>query len=313
MIFRDDTGASGPFFTLDDIYELEATCGIKPQHMGTEIVKQLYAEFLTHRFVLEVRVVEQGLSNKPLTRWVNLVFFAVKPDKGHYYNSNGQPVLQTAVDPVAQRLSGSWWRHMLYTATAPDNRRELYTGTTKDELEQLLPSVDFNLAKAPGVPVGFLPLGSQAELKLPIAEGRKFKQPKYALDDEAEGTWREGHQPVGLHPPTYLQYIDMIEKENEGKPPNEIKTPTVDTWEQDRLNQAYWTTETGRRVQPPTWEQYCQWLKRRDRAFASSAWGVRLVSSREDPSEQGFKRFKADQRNWVSQPENGDEEGCSLM
>ncbi|KAJ5116819.1 hypothetical protein N7456_001167 [Penicillium angulare] len=252
--FLDDTGATAPMVSLDDIEAITAVCGQEPVHLGGEIAKEaLGLSMFGHRFALEVAVVNNLDERTPMTRWVNTIFFAVDAD-------TGDEAQDKEIKPP--RLSGSWWRHMLYTATAPDNRRCLYVGTTKQEVIDLLPDVDHNKAKPPYV-----------EQTIDNTERIDPPSHKRAREEDSEELPKskkaKGFDPSGKfgelkdekpHQPSYTQYLEWLEKHNEEHPDDEELIPTWDDYQTHRVDQKNWTTETEGRLRRPSLEHYYAWL-----------------------------------------------------
>ncbi|KAJ5152026.1 hypothetical protein N7492_010321 [Penicillium capsulatum] len=132
--FFDDTGASHASIWEDDltvIKEADGT-GIDPRPMGIIKCSTGNGEVEERTVMLEMRI---GGTKGRFTRWVR-VLCTINPGRKQC--------------PV--RLSGSWWRHMLYTAHIPDNAGCLLVSTTRDELIPMLTEHDHNLAKGPWLP-----------------------------------------------------------------------------------------------------------------------------------------------------------------
>ncbi|KAJ5261186.1 hypothetical protein N7478_011781 [Penicillium angulare] len=203
-----------------------------------------------HRFALEVAVVNNLEDRIPMTRWVRTIFFAVDA----YANDD-----EEHKDAKPPRLSGSWWRHMLYTATAPDNNRNLYVGTTKQEVINLLPDVDHTKAKPPyseqailGTEQLFNPHESKREREEESEEMPESKKAK-GFDVSANFGEIEEEKP---HSPSYTRYLAWLEKHNGEYSDDEPSIPTWDDWQMHRLDQKYWTTETEGKLRRPSLEHY---------------------------------------------------------
>lgn len=134
MKFLDDTGASHPSIWESDlavIKEVDGTdIGFRP--MGVIKCATGNGEVEERTAMLEMRMAG---SNGGFTRWVRVLCTVNKSRRRC---------------PV--RLSGSWWRHMLYTAHIPDNGGDLLVSTTRDEFIPMITEHDHNLAKGPWLP-----------------------------------------------------------------------------------------------------------------------------------------------------------------
>ncbi|KAJ5147404.1 hypothetical protein N7526_000756 [Penicillium atrosanguineum] len=133
--FFDDTGSEAVTIFDDDLNEIMnlAPQGIRVPVIGEYNMITVGGKSVTHRnIVLQARVIGPG--EHAMTNWYS-VRVAVWPTS------------QKVDVPV--RLSGGWWRHVLYVANAPDNRGHLYASTTKQDLCKMLPDVDFQQAQGP--------------------------------------------------------------------------------------------------------------------------------------------------------------------
>lgn len=285
---------------MDDVREIELVCGTRPQHLGTEIARQPVGNIIAHRYVFEARVLSRVDGSKPMTRWVRLVFFGHELKMENSSLSDEENTVPTNdpgrsirnYHPTAPRLSGSWWRHMLYTATAPDNNRILYTATTKKEIDSIVPDADLDVARPPETPFGLRHRAEQREIEERSAAKRLKGTPK--------------EQPR-LHKPTYAQYSLMIEKENEHKPESQkIKANTLH-YERDCLKQKYWTTEYERILKPPTFHEYCEWLDVQNITMISDNWAKRKDVEKALPTREGYKQYKLDPKNWTWQLMNDED------
>lgn len=133
--FLDDTGSETVTIFDDDLDEIMnlAPQGIHVPVIGEYNMITAEGKSVTHRnIVLQARVIGPG--EYAMTNWYS-VRVAIWP-------------ASHKVD-VPVRLSGNWWRHVLYVANAPDNRGHLYASTTKQDLCKMLPDVDFQQAQGP--------------------------------------------------------------------------------------------------------------------------------------------------------------------
>lgn len=266
---------------------------MKAKHMGAEQAREaLGTSIFGHRYVLEVAIIDSKSHRIPMTRWVQAVFFAVDYKRPEFESS-----------ALTQRLSGSWWRHMLYTATAPDNERKLYVSNSKAEIVNQLPDVSHSMARPPDIPTALFPLSHQVMLKDQANECRANR--------EAEG----GLQREGLHPPSYMQYIEWLEGYNKNLEPGKQIQASAEGFKSYRLDQRYWTRSrdwTANNLHAPTWEEYSGWVERvnattcADKRQGDSRPRVRRYS----PTYQGYQDFKLDQANWIPQEVRDDKAGC---
>ncbi|KAJ5618635.1 hypothetical protein N7528_006746 [Penicillium herquei] len=281
--FRDDTGASAPVVTMRDIRLIESICGRKARHLGSALGREVMGRLINgHQYSLEVCIVNNPSDRAPMTRWVKTIFFAVEYEPP----SDGER---------SCRLSGAWWRHMLYTATVPDNRKRLYAAQEKGELCDAIPKVDWMIARAPTVPPSRDP--SNGPELAPVAQQTNDKESPPPLEP-----WMpEGYQQGSLRPPTYLQYLEWLEDYNRDLSEDEEQLiPTWENYQQYRLIQAHWTTQTDARMQPPTWNQYLAHVHRQNLASeADTPLGMapRYVTA----DLPGYFEFRLDQRNWTAE------------
>ena len=266
---------------------------MKAKHMGAEQAREaLGTSIFGHRYVLEVAIIDSKSHRIPMTRWVQAVFFAVDYKRPEFESS-----------ALTQRLSGSWWRHMLYTATAPDNERKLYVSNSKAEIVNQLPDVSHSMARPPDIPTALFSLSHQVMLKDQANERRANR--------EAEG----GLHREGLHPPSYMQYIEWLEGYNKNLEPGKQIQASPEGFKSYRLDQRYWTRSrdwTANNLHAPTWEEYSGWVERvnattcADKRQGDSRPRVRRYS----PTYQGYQDFKLDQANWIPQEVRDDKAGC---
>ncbi|KAJ6023836.1 hypothetical protein N7540_004633 [Penicillium herquei] len=281
--FRDDTGASAPVVTVSDIRLIESICGRRARHLGSALGREVMGRLINgHQYSLEVCIVNNPTDRAAMTRWVKTIFFAVEYDPP----SDGQR---------SCRLSGAWWRHMLYTATVPDNRKRLYAAQEKGELCDAMARVDWMIARAPTVPTTREASVGPEHAPAPV--------PQQSIEDSRplEPWMPEDYQPGSLRPPTYLQYLEWLEGHNRDLPEGaERLIPTWDNYQQHRLLQAHWTTQRDARMQPPTWDQYVAHVHRQNLATeAETPLGMapRYVAS----DLPGYFEYRIDQRNWTAE------------
>ncbi|KAJ5096847.1 hypothetical protein N7456_007568 [Penicillium angulare] len=307
--FRDDTGAFAPMISRDDLWSIQraAGSGLGAAHLGGEVAREALGKYMQgQKYVLDVMVINNQAERIPMTRWVQTVFFVVDhridPEVAEERKSRGLPKT-----PPTERLSGSWWRHMLYTATVPDNNRYIYTGTKKSEMETV-PDVDFQEALAPRVPVSIASLSQQAKKGFKITG---WVPPNPGENDSLRAEDFDGRK----HPPTYQRYLEWVEKENERRTvPLE---PTADDFRRYRLDQRNWTNEQPTKLKQPTWDQYLQWLHRRNRTLVSDVRGsgepVIDAFGVYHPTIGGFVKFKSNQANWLEYPVEEEKGSCPLQ
>ncbi|KAJ5715449.1 uncharacterized protein N7483_012630 [Penicillium malachiteum] len=205
-------------------------------------------------------------------------------------------------------LSGAWWRHMLYTATVPDNRKRLYAAQEKGELCDAIPRVDWMIARAPTVPPTREPSIGLESAPAPVyQQSRENSRP-------LEPWMPDDYQPGNLRPPTYLQYLEWLEGHNRDLPEGEERLiPTWDNYQQHRLIQAHWTTQRDARMQPPTWDQYVAYVHRQN--LATEAETPLAMQPRYMTSDlPGYFEYRLDQRNWTAEAEgNSDNNECLVQ
>ncbi|KAJ5151582.1 hypothetical protein N7492_009877 [Penicillium capsulatum] len=132
--FMDDTGAANTMLHTEDITSLETLDGTqRAPPLGVVTASTPGGRIPVNRYLLEARVMASD-GEKPLTKWIQVPVMAVSASLQGYRRS---------------RLSGGWWRHMLYVASAPDNSGNLYVHTTQPGLSDMLPDVDAAQAHAP--------------------------------------------------------------------------------------------------------------------------------------------------------------------
>jgi hypothetical protein len=133
--FLDDTGSDVVTIFDDDLDEILnlTPSGTQVPTIGVFALHTAGGKSNIHRnIVLQARVL--GPSEQPITNFYP-VRVVVWPSSYR-------------VD-VPVRLSGNWWRHVLYVASAPANNGRLYASTMKQDLGKALPDVDFQQAKEP--------------------------------------------------------------------------------------------------------------------------------------------------------------------
>jgi hypothetical protein len=147
--FFDDTGSDTATIFEDDLEEIMklAPEGAEVPTIGEYSMNTVKGDLIHRNVVMQIRVLSPG--DNPITRWY--------PVRVTVY-----PQSHKADMPV--RLSGNWWRHVLYTATAPDNKGLLYASTMKQDLCKALPDVDHNQA---GGPKNTLGLGGEGDPATP--------------------------------------------------------------------------------------------------------------------------------------------------
>lgn len=133
--FLDDTGSDVVTIFDDDLNEILnlAPSGTQVPTIGVFALHTAGGKSNVHRnIVLQARVL--GPAEQPITNFY--------PVRVAVWSSSYK------VD-VPVRLSGNWWRHVLYVASAPTNKGRLYASTMKHDLCKMLPDVDFQRAQEP--------------------------------------------------------------------------------------------------------------------------------------------------------------------
>ncbi|KAJ5291945.1 hypothetical protein N7478_001196 [Penicillium angulare] len=229
--FRDDTGAFAPMISRDDLWSIYRACGSAALHLGGEVAREALGKRMQRqKYVLDVMVMNNQAERITMTRWVQTVFFVVDhkadPEVAEERQKRGLPKI-----PPTERLSGSWWRHMLYTVTVPDNHRRVYTGTKKSEMDTV-PDVDYDEALPPRVSLSLAPLSAQAKKGAKI-EGWVPPEP----EDQNRGgsrSWRGEYLDGSKHPPSCRRYLEWVNKENERR--TVPLKPTADEFKRHRLD-----------------------------------------------------------------------------
>lgn len=136
MEFRDDTGADFMTLFMEDVDEIRSGVDTTQHDVidyGFMRNQGVSGTFISWVIGLEMKILDDMVAGNHMTS------FKVQPmvvmPRGHAPRTG-----------FSQRLSGSWWRSALYTASAPDNNHRLYVSQTKDGLGKMLPNVDFNAA-----------------------------------------------------------------------------------------------------------------------------------------------------------------------
>lgn len=121
----DDTGATTMLLFHEDLVEIQQACGDLANYLGDITSRTANGPMACSNYRLEVNVIDEDYE-EILDQWVPLTV-TVKPGSRQ---SNG-----------ADRLSGMWLRHLLYTATCPDGKGRLYISKSRNGLVTELPSV----------------------------------------------------------------------------------------------------------------------------------------------------------------------------
>lgn len=128
MQFIDDTGANvmGIWDSdLDELIHYDNLTGPIPLNLGDHSITTASTPIVQKSVLLEVRVSNYGLFSK----WYRMeVLVRPTPSSG--------PVDRT------MRLSGSWWREVVYTATVPDSQRNLLACDNYWEFMGQIPDVN---------------------------------------------------------------------------------------------------------------------------------------------------------------------------
>ncbi|KAJ5987228.1 hypothetical protein N7451_011593 [Penicillium sp. IBT 35674x] len=138
--FYDDTGSCVPTLFQSDVKSLRALspnmAPVRPT--GPIVSSGIGGNAITQGYSLDYRVI--GRNDIALTPWYRL---------------------QTSVHPDSDkkmfgyRLSGSWWRNLLFCANAPDDSYNLYVATNKGLLANNLPEVDLSKVRPEAFAVGY--------------------------------------------------------------------------------------------------------------------------------------------------------------
>lgn len=132
----DDTGSTMTRIWESDIRQIQTLAGGAPLvGMGTmTFIDATGTVTACKTYQLEVNVLRSDDGHAIIPKW-NRIQVVAAPDRIRDKGSN--------------RLSGIWLRHVMYTATVPDNKGRLYLSATRDELVDALPDVSVRLANAP--------------------------------------------------------------------------------------------------------------------------------------------------------------------
>lgn len=131
--FLDDTGASHMFMFQADLDQVQQSCARLALPLGDMIGHTPNGTMVHPTYRLEVNIVDAD--HEPiLDEWVP-VRVMVKPGSQQSNNMD--------------RLSGMWMRHVLYTATCPDNNGRLYVSKSRNGLFTQMPPVDYKSARPP--------------------------------------------------------------------------------------------------------------------------------------------------------------------
>ncbi|KAJ5692892.1 hypothetical protein N7462_002315 [Penicillium macrosclerotiorum] len=137
MQFIDDTASSVTTMYADDVEMLRTVAGPdrpQPYCMGELLVESATSIEPFSTIVLALRVLEFD-SFKPMTRWVYRQIVEW-PDANRLAGPGiGMP-----------RLSGSWWREMVFNGQVPDNKREMIVATTGRKFRSVIPNANRNKA-----------------------------------------------------------------------------------------------------------------------------------------------------------------------
>jgi len=138
---QDDTGASRSNIFRDDLERLVYLGGRKPRFLCMSVYETANGEITCPTLELECCMVE--LNGDELTPWVTT-----------------EVSIENVRRPAGvSRMGGPFVREMLYTATVPDGRSELYISRTKRSLmRNPFPTVDVSQAD---VPVKVVPVAGQ--------------------------------------------------------------------------------------------------------------------------------------------------------
>ncbi|KAF7715898.1 Uncharacterized protein PECH_005765 [Penicillium ucsense] len=147
--FIDDTGSTLPTIFMDDAMSLQAgpmgvlgppfLCYLQIRNYNGNMA---WHETHLYEFHMQIRIAQGGLKYlRPDHKWIPQQTF----------------VMREAYNPqIHVRLSGSWMRNIVYTATVPDNLGVLYLAGTITALRGMLPTVNVRDARTPAP---FIPQG----------------------------------------------------------------------------------------------------------------------------------------------------------
>lgn len=139
--FSDDTGSSAPTLFQSDLHMLRGLSPNMAPNPPTGPIVSISPGGLVHAqgYMLDFRVIgRQGA----MTIWYRLKCNVHADSDANMWGL---------------RLSGAWWRNVLFVAEAPDNRHNLYVATSKLLLANNLPQVNLNEQKPVPIAVGYPP------------------------------------------------------------------------------------------------------------------------------------------------------------
>lgn len=140
--FYEDTGSSMPTLFQSDIDALNALspqmAPIRPN--GPIVSKGIGGRAFTQGYGLDFRVV--GTHGEPYTDWYRLKT-SVHPD--------------TDKQKFGVRLSGEWWRNVLFSASAPNGKYNLYVANSKMLLANNIPEVNLSKVRPEPMARGYPP------------------------------------------------------------------------------------------------------------------------------------------------------------
>lgn len=129
----DDTGATTALIFEADLDQIQDTSGCDATSLGPIYAKTANGAVSRETYRLEVNIITPD-HEELLDTWVPIQVTVV-------------PGSQQADSPP--RLSGMWMRHMLYTATCPDNKGYLYISNSLGGLTSQMPTVNAKDALPP--------------------------------------------------------------------------------------------------------------------------------------------------------------------
>ncbi|KAJ5691996.1 hypothetical protein N7462_001419 [Penicillium macrosclerotiorum] len=134
--FLDDTGSDALTIFDDDLLNVcqmsDAPWFTWAPSLGNVKVRGVGGAITARAVLLAAAVL--GTDGQMLTRWVSIK--CLVRDNEDRRN-------------LPQRLSGCWWRYLLYNGTAPDNNGDLHIASDKDEFSSLFCDVNHNEATGP--------------------------------------------------------------------------------------------------------------------------------------------------------------------
>ncbi|KAJ5084120.1 hypothetical protein NUU61_008699 [Penicillium alfredii] len=133
MKFLDDSGSHLMCIFQDDLDEIISLAhGTQPMDIGPRPVVTANGVRNLDRKLLEARVLTPKL--EVITR-PSFVACSIRPTSDKSYSNT--------------RLSGVWWKNLLYLGMAPDDTGRLYVSTDKTNMVNPMPDIDSNNASAP--------------------------------------------------------------------------------------------------------------------------------------------------------------------